>query len=374
MNGAFDHAPAVPRAGRAVSRRGVLRVGGAGVAAALGAAGLVPPVMAQEATPVATQNQDLYQSQDGLSQEIVEAFTVLPGQKALKLWAPPDAGRPEWSAMLNPDSWLFIASAFKGFALAETLRLEEESLDPRSDTPLAAQLNARLAQQLTLDEAVFSPGAPVFNPPNLTGQVTLRTALEAMISHSDNTATDMVLRHVGSERVQSFVEAIGLHQTRIPTSTRDFIGYISGLSDWQATTWADLQGDSGTPRPILNDTITMASTPDDLVSFYARALQGEFFQYAETLAVFRAILSLADAIAFAMPLGVSAFAKGGSIDFEGDHALTFAGGMYLPDRWVYYALLLNWTDAEVAPGSQVMGPYIAAARTIFTLVRDRFGT
>ena len=374
MNGAFDHGPAVPRCGTVVSRRGALRVGGAGVAAALGAAGLAQASMAQEATPVVAQGEDQFQSQDGLSQEIAEAFRVLPGQKALKLWAPPDAGRPEWSAALNPDSWLFIASAFKGFALAETLRLEEESLDPRSDTPLAAQLNARLAQQLLLDEAVFSPGAPVFNPPNLTGQVTLRTALEAMISHSDNTAADMVLRHAGSERVQAFVEGIGLHQTRIPTSTRDFIGYISGLPDWQATTWADIQGDPGTPRPILNDTITMASTPDDLVSFYARALQGEFFQYAETLAVFRAILSLADAIAFAMPLGVSAFAKGGSIEFEGNYALTFAGGMYVPDRWVYYALLLNWTDAEVGPGAQVMGPYIAAARTIFTLVRDRLGT
>jgi beta-lactamase class A len=363
----------LPQSGPAVSRRTALRVGGAGVAAALSAAGLAPSSVAQEATPVANQDQDLFQVQDGLSQEVIEAFRVLPGQKGLKLWAPPDAGRPEWSVTLDPDSWMFIASAFKGFVLAECLRLEEESLDPRSDTPLAAQLNSRLAQQLMLDEAVFSPGAPVFNPPHLTGQVTLRTTLEAMISHSDNTAADMVLLHVGSERVQSFVEEIGLHQTRIPTSTRDFIGYIFGLPDWQDTTWADTQGDPGTPRPILNDTITMASTPDDLVSFYARALQGEFFQYAETLAVFRAILSLADAIAFAMPLGVSAFAKGGSLDFADSHVLTFAGGMYVPDRWVYYALLLNWTDAEAGHSSEVMGRYIAAARTIFTLVQNRLG-
>ena len=378
MNGAFDHGPAWPRSGEAVSRRAALRVGGVGVAAALGAAGLASPGAAQEATPVATvatQDQNLFQfqSQDGLSQEIVEAFRVLPGQKGLKLWAPPDAGRPEWSATLNPDSWLFIASAFKGFALAETLRLEEESLDPRGDTPLTAQLNTRLAQQLTLDESVFSPGAPVFNPPHLTGQVTLRTALEAMISHSDNTGADMVLRHVGAERVQAFVESIGLRQTRIPTSTRDFIGYIFGLPDWRDTTWADTQANdpAATPRPILNDTITMASTADELVSFYARALQGEFFQYAETLAVFRAILSLADAIAGSMPLGVSAFGKGGSLEFERSNVLTFAGGMYVPDRWVYFALLLNWTDDEAGPGSRAVEAYIAAARTIFTLARDR---
>ena len=375
MDGTFDHCTAMPRAGRAVSRRVALRVGGAGVAAALGAAGLAPPGAAQEATPVASQDPGRSQTQDGLSQEVVGAFKVLPGQQAMKLWAPADAGRPEWSAALNPGSQIFIASAFKAFVLAECLRLEEEALDPRGDTPLASQLNARLAQQLALGEAIFSPSAPVFNPPNLTGRVTLRTALEAMVSHSDNTATDMTLRHVGPERVQAFVEAIGLRRTRIPASTRQFVGYIFGRPDWRATTWADLQADDPglTPRPILNDEITMASTADDLVAFYARALQGEFFRYAETLAVFRAILSLADAIAGSMPLGVSAFGKGGSIEFGGNHALTFAGGMYVPDRWVYFALLLNWTDAEAGPGAAVQAPYVAAARTIFALVRDRLG-
>jgi beta-lactamase class A len=359
---------------RRLPRRQALRQG-AGVVAALGAAGFVPRARAQEATPVADQNQGQSQAPDGLSQEVVEAYRVLPGQKALKLWAPADAGRAEWAATLNPGDRMFIASAFKAFALAETLRLEEESLDPQGDAPLAAQLNARLAQQLPLDEAVYSLSSPVLNPPHLAGRVTLRTALEAMIAHSDNTATDIVLRHVGPERVQSFVEAIGLRQTRIPASTRQFFGYILGLPDWQATTWADTQAnDPGlTPRPILNDAITMASTPDDLVSFYARALHGEFFRYGETLAVFRAILSLADAISFSMPLGVSAFGKGGSIDFEQDHVLTFAGGVYVPDRWVYFALLLNWTDAEAGPTAEVMGAYLAAARTIFALVRDRLG-
>ena len=360
---------------RRLPRRQALRQGAGGVVAALGAAGFVPRVRAQETTPVANQNEGPSHAPDGLSQEVVEAFRVLPGQKALKIWAPADAGRPEWLAALNPGGQVFIASAFKGFVLAECLRLEEESLDPRGDAPLAAQLNARLAQQLELNEAVFSPSAPVFNPPNLTGQVTLRTALEAMVSHSDNTATDMVLRHVGPERVQTFVEAIGLRQTRIPASTRQFIGYIFGLPNWRATTWADTQAnDPGlTPRPILNDAITMASTPDDLVAFYARAMQGEFFRYGETLAVFRAILSLADAIAFSMPLGVSAFGKGGSVESGGSHALTFAGGVYVPDRWVYFALLLNWTDAEAGPGAEVQAPYVAAARTIFALVRDRLG-
>jgi beta-lactamase class A len=376
VNGGGD-ASAKLQTGRAFTRRRALGAGSAGIAAALGAAGFAPGVRAQAATPTAAQAQP--GNQDGLSQEVVEAFNTLPGQKGLKLWAPADAGRPEWSAEIEPDRELFIASAFKAFVLAETLRLEEESLDPRGETPLARQLNARLAQQLPLNEEVFSLSAPVMNPPNLTGQVTLRTALEAMIARSDNTATDIALKHVRPERVRAFIDGIGLRQSRIPDSTRQFFGYIFGLPDWRATTWADQLADdpANSPRPILNDTITMASTPDELVSFYSRALQGEFFRYAETLAVFRAILGLADAIAFSMPLGVSGFGKGGSIDVEesegATHVLTFAGGLYVPDRWVSFALLNNWTDADAGPTSEVMGQYIAAARTIFTLVRDRLG-
>ena|GEM_PF-6690312 len=47
--------------------------------------------------------------------------------------------------------------------------------------------------------------------------------------------------------------------------------------------------------------------------------------------------------------------------------------MYVPDRWVYFALLINWTDAEAGPAAEVRPAYLAAAATIFTLVRDRLG-
>jgi beta-lactamase class A len=358
-DGRFSHVVSRP-----ASRREALRAGAAG---ALGAVGLASGTAAQEATLVADQ--------DGLSQEIIEAFKVLPGQHGLKLWAPPDGGRPEWTAELNPTTQLFIASAFKAFVLAEYLCSAEEALDPTATDPIAAQLNTQLAKELELDESVFSPSSSVFNPPNLTGKVTTRTTLEAMISHSDNTAADMMLELVGHERVQAFVDEIGLHKTRIPNSTRQFIGYVSGLANWQDTTWAQVNANNpGPTRPVLNDVITMASTPEELVSFYSRALQGEFFRYTETLGVFRAILSLADAIPLAMPLEVSAFLKGGSLEFAGANALSVAGGVYVPGRWVYYSLIINWTDDEAASGTAVLGSYIAAARTIFTLLRDRLGT
>lgn len=70
-----------------LTRRGALRLGGLAMATSLGAAPF---------ERVAAQETDLKldPNQDGLSAEIIEIFKTMPGTKALKLWAPPDAGRP----------------------------------------------------------------------------------------------------------------------------------------------------------------------------------------------------------------------------------------------------------------------------------------
>ncbi|MBW3633104.1 MAG: class A beta-lactamase-related serine hydrolase [Chloroflexi bacterium] len=148
----------------------------------------------------------------------------------------------------------------KGFVLAETLRLEEESLDRHSDTALAAQLNAHLAFQLPLKEDVFSLGAPVMNPPNWTGQVTLRTALEAMIGHSDNSATDIFPRHADLRGSRRSSTNIGLQQAQIPASTLLFFGNITGVPDRRPTTQADLQT-ATRPRRLTRSSTTRSPWP-----------------------------------------------------------------------------------------------------------------
>ena len=45
------------------------------------------------------------------------------------------------------------------------------------------------ATELALDSIVWSFGSPIYNPPYLSGIVSERSALEAMITRSDNTAT-----------------------------------------------------------------------------------------------------------------------------------------------------------------------------------------
>src|ERR671916_533535 len=119
---------------RKLSRRGALRAGGVGFAAGLGGSSL-RSVSAQDATPTAAIAEE--STQDGLAVEVIELFDSLPGTKGLKIWAPPDAGRPEWSASVAADRELVIASAFKAFVLAEYLRQAEETMDPTAAAPLA---------------------------------------------------------------------------------------------------------------------------------------------------------------------------------------------------------------------------------------------
>ncbi|MFT4041151.1 MAG: serine hydrolase, partial [Thermomicrobiales bacterium] len=261
----------------------------------------------------------------------------------------------------------------KVFVLAEALRQLEDSIDPASSTPPAAQFAAGLqTTYLPLNDSVFTPGSTVFNPPRLSGEVSLRTTLEAMISHSDDTATDIVLKHAGAENVQALIDDLDLTQTRIPASGAQFIGYIMGLPDWQNTTWEQLEADQfPDPQPILNDVITMASTAAELVEFYQRSLTGELFAHDFTLQTYRTILSWSDAIPQAFPLGCNGFGKGGQVSASGSYAMSFAGAMYVPQRWIYVSFLLNWSESDGEAG-EIEGAYVEGVRRILTLVRDRF--
>jgi beta-lactamase class A len=361
---------------RRLSRRAALRAGGLGVAATVGGAGL-QRAAAQEATPVAADVIGEESAHDGLSVEVIEMFNALPGTKALAFWAPPDAGRPAWVATHQEDRQLVIASAFKPLVLAEYLRQVEESLHPTAAVPVGAQLQEQLQEALALDESVYTLGSPILNPPHLSGTVTTRTAIQAMILESDDTATDMLLKRVGPERVRGLIADIGLQQTRIPDSTRQYVGYVFGDPDWRTITWERLlplvENTPYPPRFALNDEITMASTADELVTFYAHVLLGQLFRYPETLIAFRAMLALKDEIAQIFPLGVNTFLKGGSLDAFSDHVLSAAGGMYAAQRWVYFAVILNWTDAEAGTVASVGPAFINVTHAAFTMIRDRLG-
>jgi beta-lactamase class A len=120
----------------------------------------------------------------------------------------------------------------------------------------------------------------------------------------------------------------------------------------------------------LNKVQTLASSADDFVSYYLRALHGDFFQHKETLNEFRSILSLGDAIwLLPMPLGVSSFCKGGSIDVSGFRAVCAPGDMFFDNRWVYFCLAINWT-AKTETDPATVAAFASAGSKALALVKQ----
>ena len=151
------------------SRREFL-AGAAGTAAAVGMGPLALPTVAEakeQTSPPA----------------ILSLFKSLPGEVAVKIHAPATNGKPEFLVESNSSKQMFAGSAIKTFILCEALR--------QADSPQVVKTLA--AEQLALDASVWSVDSATFNPPNLIGKVSERTALEAMILHSDNTGHGHVL-------------------------------------------------------------------------------------------------------------------------------------------------------------------------------------
>lgn len=330
-----------------VSRRGLV-LGGL-------AAGAAPLLIGSEEAQAA---QTAPQGSPG--DEILKLFAGLPGTKAIKIDAPATRTSPGLQVSYNTAQQLFVGSAIKTFVLCEAFR--------RADSPDV--LTTITTQQLSLDPSVWSLDSATFNPPNLIGMVTERTAMEAMIMHSDNTGTDMMLKFTGPGNVRRFISSAGLTKTLIPDSTRAFTCYLLGLPNYLTATYLDLIAASSGPfvHPPLNPVETLASSADDMVSYYSRALQGEFFQHTETLSQFLEILSIGDAIwLIPVPLGVSAFIKGGSIDVPGFHAVSVPGGLFFNNRWVFFCFTINWP----APGEtdpKTVAAFAAAVHQALVIV------
>jgi len=298
----------------------------------------------------------------GLEEEILDLFSGLPDRKAFKIWAPATQNAPEVLVQLNADQRMFVASTMKSVILCERLR--------QLDSPTVEEQIA--GHELALDQSVWSPGSTIFNPPDLSGLVSERTAMEAMMVHSDNTATDMVLKEAGADAVRRFIASIGLKKTMIPDSTRIFAAYLVGAPNYKTITWDELTKIPPGPlaHPFLNNVETFASSPDDLVSFFSRALQGSFFSHRETLFQFRRILLLGDINHLVpFPLGLSVFGKAGYADIPDAHARSIAGAVYFPNRWVYFSMVLNW-DAEQADDPETAKAFYGAIHKSIVLLQQ----
>ncbi|MDR3397177.1 MAG: serine hydrolase [Pandoraea sp.] len=283
----------------------------------------------------------------------VRRFGALAPQTSSCLIEAGGANGQTWRAAYAPDTQLFVGSAVKTFILAQFLRDAETG---------RAGLNT--LKPCTVDDSVRSPGSPVLV--GLTGTTPYRTALEAMISHSDNTGTDIALAAVGPDRVRALIAEAGLHATRIPDSTRKLFSYLAGAESGVDLGWAGMVklGNNENlglkPRTdVINDKQAMLSTASEMVRWYQQSLAGRFFSQPASLTEYKRIQATADALWMAVPDGLLSFGKGGSLDWESYHCLCFAGQMRVRTTPVTFCFTLNWTGGKLS--TERTGEFIAAA-------------
>ena len=302
-------------------------------AAAAGSAVGARPVLAAGPTP-------------GLA-AAVERFAALPATASCLI----DAADPKggWTAGHDPAAVMFIGSAVKTFILAQYMRDVEAGRLSESD-------------QRRIDDAVRSPGSPVFL--NLSGTTPARSVLEAMIAHSDNTATDVAIAAVGSDRVRALIKEAGLATVRIPDSTRRLFSYLAGAPEGSALGWPEMQrlataAPAGKTRPPINDKETMVSSAEDMVRWYRTCLKPAFFAKPETFVEFKRIQAMADSLALVVPPDTPAYGKGGSIDWESFHCFSLPGQMIVRQVPVTFCFTINWTGPDESVAS-VFPAYKAA--------------
>lgn len=298
-------------------------------------------------------------SQRDEEKEILTIFEQLPGQKAMKVQTLKN--NTLWNVKLNENLPLFCASSFKVYVLAEFLRQMEDG-------------KVQLTDKLVVSDEMRSPSSSVFE--ELSGNTTALIALEAMIMHSDNTATDLLLRHLSPEAVRAFIQEIGLDNTFIPDSTRIFFSYLLGADNntdlgWKKISEAINSQELKTSRTIINNQQTMISTPANFVSFYSRALEGEFFKKSETLMEFKRILALPSILGQFIPDGAFGYVKGGSINFPPQFALSVAGGVrFSNNHWAYYSFLINWDDKVSKSPSEIQNNFAEAIAEILKITKQ----
>lgn len=141
------------------------------------------------------------------------------------------------------------------------------------------------SDELTVTDGVRSlPSGELQDLPNGTA-VSVREAAEKMIAISDNTATDMLIQHLGRERVEAAVRDAGHHDPAVLTpfpSTREFfrIGWGDpslrdqwrdgdaqqrrALLDGIATAPLEMTAAEVDARPVWRDGVEWFASPSDL--------------------------------------------------------------------------------------------------------------
>ncbi|MBQ1500864.1 MAG: serine hydrolase [Sphingomonas sp.] len=148
-----------------------------------------------------------FESAEKTLPEVERAFAALPGDVGYAI-AKLGGGAPQLLAGRNADKPYAIGSAFKLVILAELVRATNAGERKWDDL-------------VTLDGGPL-PGGGYSGKPKGT-QVSLRELAAQMISISDNSATDILLKALGREKVEAMMPVLGIAD---PARNRPFLGTL----------------------------------------------------------------------------------------------------------------------------------------------------
>ncbi len=126
-------------------------------------------------------------------------------------------GKPERAIGVNLDELYPTASTFKIPLLYALYQMVDQG-------------EIDLARRVRIEEHHRVPGSGVLQDLDPGLEPTIRDLAILMTVVSDNEATDLLYNIVGTERIHTALDGLGLHRTRVPMNTRALLFDYVGLS------------------------------------------------------------------------------------------------------------------------------------------------
>ena len=235
--------------------------------------------------------------------------------------------------LLNPDEVFPQASSIKIAVLAELYHQAEQSA-------AGVKGKAALSDLYTMRQADVVPGSDILTglTPGVT-VVTNRDLATMMVAVSDNSATNVLIDRLGIENVNSFLESLRLHATRLRRKMMDLDAAKEGREN--------------------------VATPREMMTLLQRIHAGKVFGKAST-ADFLKVLSThkESAMLRGLPDDAAAANKPGALEA----VRTDSGIVFVKDRPFVLCVMTTYLKSERA-GEEAISRIAAAAWATF----DRLG-
>jgi beta-lactamase class A len=215
-----------------------------------------PPASSGSASPITgtpAQSELLWQKLDATVQRVNRDLNGTMGMAILDL----TDGR---TLLLNPDAVFTQASSIKVAVLAELYRQQQQSDQGASGKAKLTDLYLVNPADLVADSFVMAGLTPGVT------RVTNRDLATFMVAVSDNSATNVLIDHVGMDNINAMLDSLGLSHTRLQRKMMDIKAAQSGRENLSTpremmTLFADLYQRKLLNKALTDDFFKVLSTP-----------------------------------------------------------------------------------------------------------------